>query len=154
MSNNYTQLSSYTEVFTKEEAKYIHDFYLELTSTDETIPEKFGNDYHALRDKLDEDFENGFDDNYGINIFLDPNDNSLCYMIEESVNIEWLAKFLQYFLKKFNKSDIIIFEYANTCSKMRCNEFGGGAVRISKNNIFYLHTSDIEDYYQLSIDRG
>lgn len=154
MSNNYTQLCSYTEVFTKEEAEYINDFYLELTSIDEIIPEKFWNDYKKLKDELQEEFENGFDDNYGINIFLDPDDNSLCYIIEESGNIEWLAQFLQYFLKKFNKTDIIIFEYSNTCSKMRFNEFGGGAVRISKDDIFYLHTSDIEDYYQLSIDRG
>ena len=149
MANNYTQLSSYTEVFTKEEAEYIYQFYLELISNNETIPEKFGNDYQTLTDKLDKDFENGVDDNYGINIFLDPDDNSLCYMIEESGNIEWLAKFLQYFLQKYNKSNIIKFEYANTCSRMRCNEFGGGSVRVSKDDIFYLNTSDIEEIYEM-----
>lgn len=149
MSNNYTQLCAYTEVFTKEEAEYINELWTSIVFDDFKEETELFHDYNNLKEL----FKDDIDEWQGIIIELD-RDSSLCYKIEESGNIEWLSKFLQYFLQKYHKKDIIKFEYSYTCSRMMPDQFGGGAVRISKNNIFYLHTSDIEDYYQLSIDRG
>ena len=59
---------------------------------------------------------------------------------EEGADLECLAEFLQAFLKENRPDSHIDFEWANTCSKPRLNEFGGGALFITADRISGMST--------------
>lgn len=56
-------------------------------------------------------------------------------------DVEYTAELLSSFLIAFNLDTILSFSWANTCSKMRLDEFDGGAVVISKDETRFLSPS-------------
>jgi hypothetical protein len=54
---------------------------------------------------------------------------------DESGDPDQVAAFLQAYLQKFNPNDSLWFSWAYTCSKMRVNEFGGGAAVVTADAI-------------------
>lgn len=54
----------------------------------------------------------------------------------ETVDVEVVATLLQAFLRKFSGRRVIGFTYANLCSKARSGGFGGGAMVITKDNLY------------------
>jgi hypothetical protein len=50
---------------------------------------------------------------------------------EESGNPDQVALVLEEYLKKFDPTGVITFSWAYTCSKLRVNEFGGGAAVVT-----------------------
>lgn len=58
---------------------------------------------------------------------------------QSSVNA--LSEFLHRFLIKFDRDDVVILEWANTCSKPRVDAFGGGAAVISRLGIHFINTA-------------
>jgi hypothetical protein len=50
---------------------------------------------------------------------------------EESGSPEHVAAVLEEYLKKFNPTGVITLSWAYTCSKLRVNEFGGGAAVVT-----------------------
>ena len=60
----------------------------------------------------------------------------------ESFNPEYVAILLHEWMLAFDIKDrAVSFQYAETCSKPRCDEFGGGAVVVSHSGIEFLHTA-------------
>ena len=59
---------------------------------------------------------------------------------EESCNVDALAEMLRSYLKIFDPDHILYFTWASTCSKMRPDEFGGGAFVISDDSISWMNT--------------
>jgi hypothetical protein len=60
-------------------------------------------------------------------------------------DVDLTAKIIQKFLKRCKLDRIIAFEYSMTCSKMRLDEFGGGAVVISMDKIVIETTQGLID---------
>lgn len=61
---------------------------------------------------------------------------------EDSANMDVVGFILKEFLKKFRPTDIIGIEWGYTCSKLRSDGFGGGAMVITSSRIKYLSTMD------------
>jgi hypothetical protein len=61
---------------------------------------------------------------------------------EEGCDLESLVDLLQDFLKKNRPDSYLGFEWANTCSKMRLDEFSGGAVFITADKTDWVSTYD------------
>lgn len=60
---------------------------------------------------------------------------------EESGNVECLAEFVLAFVVKFRPDEIVEIEWAETCSRTRAGEFGGGACVVSREGIEWMATS-------------
>jgi hypothetical protein len=54
---------------------------------------------------------------------------------EESIDLDLTALAIQETLSRFNLGLEVFFTWADTCSKMRVDEFSGGGVRITKGDI-------------------
>ena len=61
---------------------------------------------------------------------------------EEGCDLDCLVEFLQGFLKENRPDSYIGFEWANTCSKMRLDEFSGGSVFITAEKTDWKSTYD------------
>lgn len=59
---------------------------------------------------------------------------------EGGTNLDSLVDILQAYLKHSDPGGSIGFSWANTCSKLRVDEFGGGAVFITHDNQTWLST--------------
>jgi hypothetical protein len=67
---------------------------------------------------------------------------SLWLYAEESADLDYLVDFLKDFLKENRPDSYIGFEWANTCSKMRVDEFSGGSVFITADGSCWNRTYD------------
>ena len=65
---------------------------------------------------------------------------ALIIFAEETGNPESVVKILQAALNKFDLDTIVGFHWAYTCSRMRLDEFGGGAVVFKKNSEKWMDT--------------
>jgi hypothetical protein len=112
MANNYLEFSEILEVDSQEEADWIFN-RVEQHQADENNP--------PLGDVELED------------------PTSIWFHADEFGDIEGIAKIVQEYLIEFNKPEYFTLTYAETCSKPREGEFGGGAVIVSQNEIKYLN---------------
>jgi len=60
---------------------------------------------------------------------------------EEGCDLEFLADVLQDYLQHNDPAGSIGFSWAETCSKLRVDEFGGGAVYITHDDQVWLNSS-------------
>jgi hypothetical protein len=74
-------------------------------------------------------------------------DNSLWMYTEEYGNVEHVANVVQGLIKKFMPDLVFALTWAETCSKPRLSEFGGGCVVISKDEIQFWNTHNQADAY-------
>jgi len=61
---------------------------------------------------------------------------------EESGNPDTAAMLIQAFFRKFHPKGIWKLEWAETCSKPRLNEFGGGAVVVTANDMYWMTSGE------------
>jgi len=59
----------------------------------------------------------------------------------QNSSLNALCELLRRFLIKFDRDDVVILEWANTCSKPRTDAFGGGAAVISRLGIDFINTT-------------
>ena len=64
-----------------------------------------------------------------------------CYLYFEDYLDDFSVHVLQQLLKKMASVPHIVVEYVNTCSKMRQDGFGGGAIIITRDKIHRANTS-------------
>jgi hypothetical protein len=57
-------------------------------------------------------------------------------------NTEAVATFVQAYLKRFDPNGKVGFQYADTCSSQRVDEFGGGACIVTAKKQKWLNTFD------------
>jgi len=82
-------------------------------------------------------------------------DSVAYFTAEESGDVEGTAQIVELFLKKFRKKDHVIFEWAETCSKPRPDQFGGGAAIVTADgwtskNTRQLH-SELRSYFDVGV---
>lgn len=63
----------------------------------------------------------------------------LHFWSDESCDLEVIAEVIQDWQKKYDVQEPFILGYAQTCSKPRSGEFGGGAVLIHKGEARWFH---------------
>ena len=118
MANNYTQFSSSLGVLPTGAVEELN----KLTENGES-----------------DDFSGGF-------YFEDEPDGEVIVVGEECGDLEHLATVLQAYLKAHRDDPTcptkVAVEWANTCDKLRVDNFSGGAFVISADNEHWLNTSD------------
>lgn len=67
-------------------------------------------------------------------------DNDLWIYTEEYGDLDNLSLIMEAFLEKFRPKDQFVLTWAETCSKPRPSEFGGGRMRVTANETKYWHT--------------
>ena len=105
MANNYTQFSVVIYVSGVDERGWI--------------------DKYLTEDNVDLEFEWSWEDG----------DGSLCVFSSEGCDFDHVTDFFQAYLRKFHPDQHINITYAETCSKMRPDEFGGGALHITAKKV-------------------
>lgn len=129
MANNYTLMSMRMENVTASGLEFLQHQKQALEHREE-YP---GWEYHSTPYK---------DMGDGIKEFNHPDSTrwSVLIMGEESCNVDALANMLRDYLKIFDPDSFLYFCWASTCSKMRPDEFGGGAFVISNDSIAWMNT--------------
>jgi len=117
MANSYLQLSTIIEDITPDEKTWV----------DNNI-EKF--DRESFHSKEDGNFD---EDDYTSTFQweLEDNGTSLWIYGEEYANPEFVADFMHAFLKENRPEDCLYFSWAETCSKLRPDNFHGGGYFIT-----------------------
>lgn len=139
MANNYSRFSEQIENLTKNE-------YAWLVSVLAVDP--YGLEKEELRKFLDDvgltedDLEWGwpFDHKF------ENEGHSLWIYSEESFNPEALGAFLTTFMARFNREGHMSITWADTCTKPRIGEFGGGIIVVTKDGYAIEHTSSLTQY--------
>jgi hypothetical protein len=80
------------------------------------------------------DFENGYTPNWRVE------NDGIWVHADESIDVDLMVVILQAYLKKFHPNSSIGFQWADTCSKPRLDEFGGGAVYIAADDAAFMST--------------
>jgi hypothetical protein len=146
MANNYTTWSELVTFNSKEESDWLKSV-LYLDSKD--YPE-----YH--QDHLSESqiISNILADKFGIRLwgdnteyypgfsveFADDSSEVVLYA-EDWGNLDSATTIMQAFLNKFQPDGYFKIEWADTCSKARPGEFGGGAVFVTAKEIKWMSTN-------------
>ena len=104
MANNYLQLSTSIENITPEEKKWIDDNIEKFSQRDDD-----GDDYTTFQWDLEQD------------------GSYLWIYGEEYAEVDNVADFMQAFLKDNRPEGYLYFSWAETCSKLRIDNFHGGA---------------------------
>lgn len=152
MANNYTQWSESFEI-KKESVEWLKEL---AHGFENEFPEKWdsmeADDLQSLLDYLK---EKGVDtsgishwmtyasDWPGFHFTIDGEDTdtpSLWVYSEEGGNIDHLCAFLQAYLKKFSPEEVFRFCWADSCSRLRVGEFGGGFAAISADEVISGNT--------------
>jgi hypothetical protein len=119
MADNYLQFS---EAFDIEHPEILKD-----------IIEKY-------EKELEED-DDGYDNVIQFEYEFDEKRKTFWAHADECGEPSHLAEVLHRYLKETNSDTVFSFEYAYTCSKMRCGEFGGAAIAISRKKILWSESS-------------
>ena len=123
MANNYQQHSFMIEKLTPKEVTWLETKFDEI-------------------DKGNENDEGEYVDIGEVEIERRDDGADLWLYAEEGADLDSLVGFLQDFLKENRPDRYIGFEWANTCSKMRLDEFSGGAVFITAEKTDWTCTYD------------
>ncbi len=137
MANNYT-MASFLVPMTKAQVQWVIDAEKHLENraygmTEELPPAPYVSLVERLREQ---DLEySGFE-------HCEETKDGLWIAGMESFNPEYAAILLHEWMLAFDiKSRAVSFQYAETCSKPRCDEFGGGAVVVSHAGFEFLNTA-------------
>jgi hypothetical protein len=142
MANNYLQFSFAIPNITGDEAAWIREYlaYAERiadydndawsAAIKDQVPPAHDPLYASVQDNGSLGFEWEIDDEDGLWIYA-----------EESGDPDSAALLVQKFLATHRPNAYVGFEWAATCSKMRLDEFGGGAAIITATEITWNSTS-------------
>lgn len=149
MANNYLQFSETLDNLTLKEVEWIRSQLATvrevdgiLYDEDKELPDGRNPTYEGLRFLYGIDKRKwNVDDPEWLGFqyqFMD-GDTTFWVYGEESGNPDAVALFMQKFLKTWRPNDAWGFAYAETCSKMRRGEFGGGAVFVTARSVRYIN---------------
>ena len=110
MANNYLQFSEAIYDLNPEEKDWLQNRLEQMESEENGVPFEYS-------------FRNGL-----VNFFA-----------EEYGDPYALAELVQEFLAKFRPNKFFAINYSETCSKMRLEEFSGGAVFVTAHSIEYCN---------------
>lgn len=127
MANNYLQFSTQINNLTQAEAEWWKAKLAELEALQEGDEER--DDGKTASELMDEE-ELGF-----VASCFDVELLDVWVHADESGNPDHVAAIIQEFLKANRPDDCFSFEWACTCSKLRLDEFSGGGVFITAEEI-------------------
>lgn len=132
MANNYQPFSAGIDNLTSEESAWLK----EVLSQDIEAMEGEARQVWLDRFQVSDDGRPwpGFDWN------LIPKDNFLHVYAEEAGDIDAVIGVVQEFLKKFRPNSCFALQWANTCSSMRVDNFGGGAAFVTATSREWIST--------------
>jgi hypothetical protein len=88
-------------------------------------------------------FEDNVDEeDVGFSFEVDDKEATVWLYDEEYGDPSKLAGFIQAFIKKFRPHMTFYFSWAETCSKPRLYEFGGGAIGVSADKIVWVDPAE------------
>ena len=156
MADYYTEFSAELSNLTLEEEQWLRE---QLTCifviggveyTEEELDEKqldksnvewFGCRAWRNNPELDPDDSDGIGFEYAFDFSVEPANRWLWVYSEDYGNLTRLAVLIQAFLRKFRPRQSWGLCWADTCSKLRLDAFGGGAVFITPEYIDWFHTN-------------
>lgn len=156
MANNYLQFSSALELFSSEEVSYwknvltaIPDLFESYWENQDTREERQKLIDHIL-DRFDVELSEDVFDDFPLTFSYDISDSSpefnfqgsICFYAEENGSLGFLGEAVQSFFKKFRPNGFFYCSYAETCSKMKIDEFSGGAMVVTDNFVKFHHVTD------------
>ena len=132
MANNYLQFSECIDDLSPEEIKFFQDAFAwePPYNEDNELPDDF--EFPGWYDQDAEGVHFDYD--------LDKNDRSLHVYAEEYGNLDTLGELILEFIQKFRPEAIFRLTYAETCSRMRLGEFGGGAMIVHRGGIEFVNS--------------
>lgn len=153
MTDYFTQWVVPLKLENKEEIKWVKrvnsDLHRLCELAEDLSSDEDHKEYHELKKVLGDIATPFGEDNrdyvsFGFDVELasDKKSGTAYYISDENGDPEQVAAVLQAFLKQFHPDRRMSFEWADTCSKMRSEGFGGGAVFITATDIQYMSTSE------------
>lgn len=135
MANNYLQFSLSVPLKNKAELNWVAKTLAAITRLFDSpgeLDEKRARVLGPLGRRIIDEQWDYFDVQWSIEpAHDDAHIGALWIYAEESGNPDQVATVLEMFLQKFRPTGVITFSWAYTCSKLRVNEFGGGAAVIT-----------------------
>ena len=129
MADNYLQFSFAVQLNNEDEREWLETI-LCGENADGEVPEEFHEAFPDFSEWGSLDFDWEID-----------GENQLWIHTDDGMgNPSMVADLLQYYLKKFDPKAHVSFEFAETCSKPKLDEFGGGAVVISMDEMWWMST--------------
>jgi len=137
MANNYTQFSFAFKVKGLKAKAWIEKTIDKLVkaSNDEQADEEILALFPDWEDYLDVGFRTEMEPSAG-----KKNQFDLIIFSEESGNVDHAANFVQAILQRFDPKGKVGFQWADTCDKMRPDQFGGGAAVVTATSTKFLST--------------
>lgn len=139
MANNYSRFSAEVQDLKQEE----YEWLVKILTVD---PEDLEKD--ELAAFLEEVGIDSDDLEWGWPPFdyqFENDGHSLWYYAEECFNVDAVGAFLHSLMSRFEREGRIVLTWADTCSKMRIDEFGGGILVATKDGWDSLHTCGLAD---------
>jgi hypothetical protein len=144
MANNYLQFSETLDNLKPDEEKWLSE---QLATDPDTDCLVFLADYED-RDPDDPDY------GFGVCFEGQGDTRSLWIYGEVYGDVERVAHLIQKFLKQLRPDQCWSLTYANTCSKLRVGEFGGGAVFVTADAIRWQNADDFIAQEQARFQAG
>lgn len=137
MSNNYTQFSFAFKVKGLKAKAWIDRLVDKLVkaSNEEKVDEEILEIFPDWEDYLDVGFRTEMEPSAG-----EKNQFDLIVFCDESGNVDHAANFVQAILQRFDPKGKVGFQWADTCDKMRPDQFGGGACVVTATSTKFMST--------------
>lgn len=133
MANNYTQFSFGIPNLTPKEIQWTQQYLGDagkLLDEETPLPTKPDHFLRAIK-------ENGY---LGFDWSIGDTDQFLWIRSDESGSPYLAAEFVMQFLMRHRPKQCVTFAWADTCSKLRLDEFGGGACVITAKHQAWMST--------------
>jgi len=135
MANNYLQFSEEITKLKPKEKEWILKELSPPTDPTEAFLDQWLKD-HPIDDPDDWEHWPGFDWK------IENEDSSLWLYAVDGGNMGDVIVFVQRFLKRWRPKQIFTLSWAETCSRPRIGEFGGGWLAVSANAVRSGHTRE------------
>lgn len=139
MANNYLQFSTEISELTVKETEWLKELLDTLScvnecdiSSEESVND-FRDRYYNVEEAL---LILGEEETFDVSYSESDVNHTLWLYAEESGNIYQAGTLIQEFLKKFRITQTHLLSWADTCSKMRIDQFGGGTMLITADFIY------------------
>jgi hypothetical protein len=125
MADNYLEFSTDLELRSADERRWLEAQLEDVEHRDNTVP-RFLLDHPEPEAGSIAGFEVAW------------KDDSVVFYSEESANVDHLVHLVQKFLRKFRPQEAWSVTWAETCSKPRIDEFGGGAAFVTAGDVRWM----------------
>jgi len=142
MSNNYTQFSSIINSLTAEEAAWWREFLRPAEDEELEGGKALIKWLRARKIPAYYDDEPEFWPHFEYELKETPDEKFLWFHSSETGNIDIIAHAVKHFLKTFRPNQFFSLQWADICSSLRADEFGGGAIFVTAKSVSWMISND------------